>query len=71
MAKGTIKVNNERCKGCEYCVLYCPQKIMGMSEGLNSKGYHYSVLIDEAKCTGCAICGRVCPDMAIEVYRYI
>ena len=69
MPKVTIQVNVERCKGCEYCVFYCPAAVLKMSEGFNSRGYHYCVLADESKCTGCTVCGLVCPDLAIEVYR--
>ncbi|MCL2121727.1 MAG: 4Fe-4S binding protein [Clostridiales bacterium] len=66
MAK--ITVNDEYCKGCEMCVLFCPNKIMVLSkEKLNSKGYHPAELSDESKCTGCCICASMCPDIAITV----
>lgn len=66
---GTIAVNDGRCKGCEYCVKYCPKKIISMSKVTSALGYHYAVLVDEAKCNGCALCALVCPDLAIEVWR--
>ncbi len=66
---GTIDVSIVRCKGCEYCVKFCPKKIMTMSSSTGSMGYHYAVLMDEAKCNGCAICAMACPDLAIEVWR--
>ncbi|MCL2166908.1 MAG: 4Fe-4S binding protein [Clostridiales bacterium] len=66
MAK--ITVNDEFCKGCEMCVLFCPNKIMALSKDkLNSKGYHPAELTDESKCTGCCICASMCPDIAITV----
>ena len=64
----TIQVNIERCKGCERCVDACPQKVLGMSKKLNTKGYKYSQLEDEPRCIGCRLCAISCPDVAIEVF---
>ena len=71
MAKGTIFVDQDRCKGCGLCVTACPQDVLALEEEtLNAKGYHPAVLIDpDNKCTGCAICTIVCPDVCITVYR--
>ena len=41
-----IKVNKERCKGCEFCVLYCPKRSISLSASFNSKGYHYPEIVD-------------------------
>jgi 2-oxoglutarate ferredoxin oxidoreductase subunit delta len=71
MAKGTIFIDAERCKGCSLCALNCPQQVIRMAtDQLNRKGYYPAQLIDpEARCTGCAICALVCPDVCITVYR--
>lgn len=71
MAKGTISIDAERCKGCELCTLVCPQEVLLMDGGtLNAKGYHPAVLADpDAQCTGCGICAVMCPDVCITVYR--
>lgn len=69
MPKGTVRINSQRCKGCEYCVHFCPESVLTLSKELNSRGYHYATLKSEDGCTGCTICGLVCPDMAIDVYR--
>jgi 2-oxoglutarate ferredoxin oxidoreductase subunit delta len=66
--KGTVKINIETCKGCELCIESCPQKSLQMSKGINTKGYHYAVLIQD-NCTGCVNCALVCPDAVITVYR--
>ena len=42
--KGAIVVDSERCKGCELCVSTCLQQVIGMSESVNSKGYHYAYM---------------------------
>jgi len=73
MAKGTIIIDQDRCKGCGLCPEVCPQQIIIMEEELlNAKGYHPAVLVDpEDKCTGCAICAVICPDVCITVFREV
>lgn len=66
--KGTVKIDIETCKGCELCVEACPQESLAMSKEINTKGYHYAVLIKD-NCTGCINCALVCPDAVITVYR--
>lgn len=69
MAKGLVKFNEERCKGCELCVSVCPVKILKLHEtNINSKGYRPACVIDAEKCIGCANCALICPDGAISVY---
>ncbi|MCQ2349127.1 MAG: 4Fe-4S binding protein [Paludibacteraceae bacterium] len=71
MAKiqGAVTVDTERCKGCELCVAACPSHVLGMSSKVNSKGYHYSEMVNAEACIGCASCGHVCPDACISVYK--
>jgi len=71
MAKGTIFINQERCKGCDLCTAACPQDILILDPNvLNAKGYHPAALNDpHGQCTGCAICAVACPDVCITVYR--
>ena len=69
MAKGRITIDLERCKGCGYCVEFCPKECIVMGEQSNSFGYFYAVFSDPDSCTGCSICREMCPDFAIEVYR--
>lgn len=70
MAKivGDVVINKETCKGCGLCIEACPQKVLGFSTELNTKGYLYSSKVKE-DCTGCANCASVCPDVCITVYR--
>ena len=67
-AVGTIVIKPEVCKGCEICILACPQKCISMGTNINLKGYTY-VIQDDTKCVGCASCGIVCPDAAIDIYK--
>jgi 2-oxoglutarate ferredoxin oxidoreductase subunit delta len=34
-----ILIERDLCKGCELCVHACPQKILGMGQEINAKGY--------------------------------
>lgn len=72
MAKGKIEIDRERCKGCELCISVCPKKRIGVSKGLNQKGYYpaeFCPAEGKEACTGCTLCAVICPDLAIEVYR--
>jgi 2-oxoglutarate ferredoxin oxidoreductase subunit delta len=67
--KGWIEVSDAHCKGCELCVISCPQDVLALDmDRLTPKGYHPAYLVAEG-CTGCAICAIICPDAAITVYR--
>ena len=70
MARGTIVVETNRCKGCELCTTVCPQDVLVMGDSFNARGYKPVVLVDpENKCTGCALCAVICPDAVITVFR--
>lgn len=67
--KGRIDVNEMYCKGCEQCVIACPQEVLALAnDRITAKGYHPATLIADG-CTGCGICAVVCPEAAITVYR--
>jgi 2-oxoglutarate ferredoxin oxidoreductase subunit delta len=63
----SITVDRDRCKGCELCNHYCPQKILGMSKEINLKGYFFAQVVDPGRCIGCMLCAITCPDVAITV----
>ncbi len=67
--RGTVEIDNERCKGCGYCVAFCPQAVLALSTEFNAKGYHFPVVVHPEKCTGCNLCGMYCPDFAIYGQR--
>ncbi|TET08262.1 4Fe-4S dicluster domain-containing protein [Candidatus Aerophobetes bacterium] len=64
-----IEVGAQRCKGCGFCVKFCPKNLIHLNSDFNNKGYHPAVFTSEEECTGCAICALVCPDIAITVYK--
>jgi 2-oxoglutarate ferredoxin oxidoreductase subunit delta len=69
MAKGNVTITVERCKGCGFCVEFCPTKVLALSSAFNSKGYHPPHMIAPEKCSGCDLCGMYCPDFAIFGFR--
>lgn len=68
MIKGTVIIEKDICKGCELCIVACPQDSLALSQKINNKGYRYAELIND-NCTGCVNCAIVCPEPAITVYR--
>jgi 2-oxoglutarate ferredoxin oxidoreductase subunit delta len=70
--RGTIVIDENRCKGCTLCTLACPKDVIEMAERFTPRGYHPAQLVDPQElCTGCLLCATVCPDVAITVYREI
>ena len=67
--KGSVYIFFERCKGCSFCVEFCPPKCLELAKEFNTKGYHPPKLINEEKCTGCNLCGMLCPDFAIYGFK--
>jgi len=67
--RGSVVVVTERCKGCGFCVEFCPTHVLKLSSAFNAKGYHPPHLVDGDKCSGCNLCGMYCPDFAIFGYR--
>ncbi len=72
MAKGTVVIDVDRCKGCELCTTACAQKLLRMAhDRFNARGYRPVQLVDpDGKCTGCALCALICPDVVLTIYRY-
>ncbi len=64
-ARGTIHVTPNRCKGCGFCIAFCPPHVLEFSEEFNAQGYHPPRLVSPDGCTGCDLCGLYCPDFAI------
>ncbi len=72
MARGTIVIDEGRCKGCELCTQVCPKRLIQMAATYSVRGYRPARLIDpNEECTGCLLCSTMCPDVAITVYRAI
>ena len=62
-----LSINETLCKGCGYCIKYCPKKILEMGSQRNKRGYFYPHMTDESICIACAMCATICPEGAIEL----
>ena len=64
---GRVYVNETWCKGCGFCVQYCPTDALEMSKDYNAKGYHPPRVKTSDDCRDCKFCEMVCPEFAIFV----
>jgi 2-oxoglutarate ferredoxin oxidoreductase subunit delta len=64
---GIIHIVKDRCKGCGFCVEYCPKDVLELSDEFNIKGYHPPFVRNEDDCIYCQLCETICPDFAIYV----
>jgi NAD-dependent dihydropyrimidine dehydrogenase PreA subunit len=65
--QGTINLIKDRCKSCEFCIEFCPQGILELSEEFNAKGYHSPRIKEDGKCIACRLCELICPEFAIHI----
>ncbi len=65
--RGEIHIIPNRCKGCNFCIEYCPNKVLEISGEFNEKGYHPPFIAHPEKCCYCGLCEVICPDFAIFV----
>jgi indolepyruvate ferredoxin oxidoreductase beta subunit len=57
-----IEIRETWCKGCEICVVVCPQNCLQMN------GAKKAVVVNPATCIRCMLCERLCPDLAVNVH---
>jgi 2-oxoglutarate ferredoxin oxidoreductase subunit delta len=67
--KGDIHINRDRCKGCGFCVEYCPENVLELSKEFNAKGYHPPDVAREKDCLYCKLCETICPEFAVFVTK--
>jgi len=65
--RGRIHLLGERCKGCGFCIKFCPLDVLEESEEVNQKGYHLVDVVKPDGCVACGLCEAICPDFAISV----
>jgi 2-oxoglutarate ferredoxin oxidoreductase subunit delta len=66
-----IRIDGDRCKGCYFCIKFCPKQLIVISDKHNRVGYFPAQFSRdrEDQCTGCKTCALMCPDTAIEVFK--
>jgi len=67
--KAEIHILENRCKGCGFCIEFCPRQVLETSEKLNIRGFHPPKVVDARRCTLCDFCTAICPDFAIFVLK--
>ena len=66
---GEIFIIEDRCKGCGFCIEFCPNEVLEESEKYNAKGYHPPNVKDQEACIACRLCEFICPEFAIFVKK--
>lgn len=54
-----IKIDQEKCNGCNYCRLMCAQEAFSYQ--------NYVIEVDQEKCASCGACAYYCPSDAILI----
>jgi 2-oxoglutarate ferredoxin oxidoreductase subunit delta len=67
MIIGKVNIIAYRCKGCSYCIEFCPNDVLAESPDFNEKGYHPPYVKVEGKCVSCNFCETVCPEFALYI----
>lgn len=64
--QGIVNIIENRCKGCGFCIEFCPNSCLKESKRFNAKGYHTPEVVMQAEdCVECGLCGLICPEFAI------
>jgi 2-oxoglutarate ferredoxin oxidoreductase subunit delta len=62
---GIVYILEDRCKGCGYCIEFCPRHVLEFSTRFNAKGYHPPAVRKPDECVNCHFCEIICPEFAI------
>ncbi len=65
VTRGIVYIIEDRCKGCGYCIEYCPKQVLAFSKKFNKKGYHLPEAVKPDDCVNCHYCENICPEFAI------
>ena len=65
----SIKIEEDLCKGCAFCIEICPNQVLKESNKLNKRGYLIPEINDSDSCIYCKKCELICPEMAISVEK--
>ena len=68
--RGQVFVIAERCKGCNFCIEFCPKDVLIEARETNAKGYHFPVVAagKENECGHCRFCSYFFAEFAIFTY---
>lgn len=66
-----INIQMDYCKGCGYCIMLCPKKVLEKANELTRKGFYPPFVKALERCTGCEACQDICPDFAIYISKIV
>ncbi|MFH1708829.1 MAG: 4Fe-4S dicluster domain-containing protein [Planctomycetota bacterium] len=69
MAKFTVAIDPEQCKGCRLCIHFCKHRVLAAAAEVNRRGYHCAAAEHPEQCRGCLNCYLICPDMAVTIHK--
>ena len=62
-----VKLNEDKCKGCDLCLNLCPKHVFEESPEIGLKGYKTRLVKSENECNDCGLCQYFCPEGAIAL----
>ncbi|UCE97024.1 MAG: ferredoxin family protein [Candidatus Bathyarchaeota archaeon] len=65
LPKPEIHIISDLCKGCGFCIEFCPKRVLEKSDKLNKRGAFPPEVVDESECALCSFCTAICPEFAI------
>lgn len=65
ISRGIVCILEDRCKGCGYCIEFCPRQVLEFASKYNAKGYHPPETVRPDDCVNCHYCEIICPEFAI------
>ena len=70
-SKFRLEVDEGFCKGCMYCVEFCPVDALEASDEVSGRGFALPRMKEGTSemgdCMGCGFCTLICPDLALTV----
>ncbi len=65
MTEKKLVLLESRCKGCGYCIEFCPNKVLIRSNKISETGVEVPEIKFPERCTACGFCTMICPDFAL------
>jgi len=62
-----VEIDERLCKGCCFCIRFCPFGVFVRSHTLGDLGYEIAKVEFSENCNGCRACLLYCPDLAVAV----